>query len=88
MLDVLEELLHSMGLRFVRLDGSTPVLSRQGLIDEFTMDTDIPIFLLSVNYTQHTLLYGAHKSTRVHEPRHNNHTRNFSVFSLRSSQHT
>ena len=34
-------------MRFVRLDGSTAVRERQALIDRFTNDTDIFVFLLS-----------------------------------------
>merc|ERR1719148_537281 len=36
-----------MNLKFLRLDGSTAVSERQALIDEFTNDNSIPIFLLS-----------------------------------------
>lgn len=32
---------------YFRLDGQTPVMERQDLIDEFTEDDDIFIFLLS-----------------------------------------
>jgi SNF2 family DNA or RNA helicase len=34
-LDLLEVLMDSMGLRFLRLDGSTPIKERQRLIDQF-----------------------------------------------------
>lgn len=33
--------------RFLRLDGSTKVDERQALVDDFTEDKDIPVFLLS-----------------------------------------
>merc|ERR1712137_319256 len=47
-LDILEELLGFWGHDFVRLDGSTPVAVRQGLIDRFNMAEDnLFIFLLS-----------------------------------------
>jgi SNF2 family DNA or RNA helicase len=39
--------LRARGMRFVRLDGSTAVRERQALIDRFTNDTDIFVFLLS-----------------------------------------
>lgn len=35
-------------LRLLRLDTQTPVMERQDLIDEFTEETDIFIFLLSI----------------------------------------
>ena len=36
-----------LGFTFLRLDGQTSIQERQGLIDEFTDDTSIPVFLLS-----------------------------------------
>lgn len=66
MLDILEEVLHIFALSFVRLDGSTPVAERCALIDEFSRDARIKIFLLSskaagfgVNLTaaNHAILY-------------------------------
>ncbi|XP_034946491.1 SWI/SNF-related matrix-associated actin-dependent regulator of chromatin subfamily A containing DEAD/H box 1 homolog [Chelonus insularis] len=47
MLDILEEYLTIRGYTFYRLDGQTPVIERQALIDEFTQDSSIFIFLLS-----------------------------------------
>lgn len=47
LLDLLEVLLQDIDLRYLRLDGSTPVKIRQGYIDEFNSDTSIPVFLLS-----------------------------------------
>lgn len=47
LLDLLEVLLLDMNMRFLRLDGSTPVKVRQELIDQYTTDTSIPVFLLS-----------------------------------------
>ncbi|XP_011503442.1 PREDICTED: SWI/SNF-related matrix-associated actin-dependent regulator of chromatin subfamily A containing DEAD/H box 1 homolog [Ceratosolen solmsi marchali] len=46
-LDILEEYLTINNYRYLRLDGQTPVIERQDLIDEFIEDTDIFIFLLS-----------------------------------------
>lgn len=41
-------LLHdAMGMKFCRLDGSTPVSSRKALIDRFGADPSINVFLLS-----------------------------------------
>ena len=41
--------LPTLSLKFLRLDGSTPVEERQQLIDTFTNDESIPIFLLSTH---------------------------------------
>jgi len=46
-LNILEEFLSCLGYKFLRLDGSTPVLDRQMLIDEFNTSKDIFVFLLS-----------------------------------------
>ncbi|XP_003424919.1 SWI/SNF-related matrix-associated actin-dependent regulator of chromatin subfamily A containing DEAD/H box 1 homolog isoform X2 [Nasonia vitripennis] len=46
-LDILEEYLTIRGHRYLRLDGQTPVMERQDLIDEYTEDSEIFIFLLS-----------------------------------------
>lgn len=46
-LDILEEYLTIRGHTFLRLDGSTPVTERQTLINEYTQDPSIFIFLLS-----------------------------------------
>jgi len=46
-LDVLQEVLGLWGYEHLRLDGSTPVSTRQGLIDRFNHDNDVFIFLLS-----------------------------------------
>ncbi|XP_071574035.1 SWI/SNF-related matrix-associated actin-dependent regulator of chromatin subfamily A containing DEAD/H box 1 homolog [Temnothorax nylanderi] len=46
-LDILEEYLAIRGQTFLRLDGSTPVTERQSLINEYTHDPSIFIFLLS-----------------------------------------
>ncbi|KAJ3209195.1 hypothetical protein HDU67_006324 [Dinochytrium kinnereticum] len=47
MLDVLESVLGSLGIGFVRLDGQIPSSERQIIIDEFNTDMSIPVFLLS-----------------------------------------
>ncbi|ESN92387.1 hypothetical protein HELRODRAFT_103742 [Helobdella robusta] len=47
MLDIIEVYLEFRGYKYLRLDGSTPVTERQELIDKFTDDDDIFIFLLS-----------------------------------------
>ncbi len=47
MLDILEEVMETLGIRYVRLDGSTHVNDRQGLIDEFNDNPEITVFLIS-----------------------------------------
>lgn len=47
MLDIMEKYLNIRGHKFVRLDGSTAVTERQDLIEEYTANKDIFIFLLS-----------------------------------------
>ncbi|KAG5675813.1 hypothetical protein PVAND_005684 [Polypedilum vanderplanki] len=47
MLDVIEKYLSIRGMKFVRLDGSTAVTDRQDLIEEYTANPEIFIFLLS-----------------------------------------
>ena len=47
LLDLLEVLLQDISLRYLRLDGSTPVKTRQDLINTYNTDTSIPVFLLS-----------------------------------------
>ena len=47
-LNLLEPLLDTLNMPFSRLDGDTPISTRQPLIDEFTVsDPPIPVFLLS-----------------------------------------
>lgn len=46
-LDILERVFQEHGIKFTRLDGSTPVIERQPLLDMFTNSPDIPVFLLS-----------------------------------------
>ncbi|CAD6218365.1 GSCOCG00011442001-RA-CDS [Cotesia congregata] len=47
LLDILEEYLTIRCHKFLRLDGQTPVPERQALIDEYTEDSSIFVFLLS-----------------------------------------
>jgi len=47
MLDIIEKYLAIRGHKFVRLDGSTAVTDRQDLIEEYTANPEIFIFLLS-----------------------------------------
>ncbi|XP_022248336.1 SWI/SNF-related matrix-associated actin-dependent regulator of chromatin subfamily A containing DEAD/H box 1-like [Limulus polyphemus] len=46
-LDILQEYLKIRNYKHLRMDGSSPVLERQELIDQFNDDPDIFIFLLS-----------------------------------------
>ncbi|KIM40085.1 hypothetical protein M413DRAFT_28618 [Hebeloma cylindrosporum] len=46
-LDILQAILRNREIKFLILTGSTPVDVRQTLVDEFTEDESIPIFLLS-----------------------------------------
>lgn len=47
MLDILEKVISLKNWKFLRLDGSTAVETRQTMIDTFYQDKTIPIFLLS-----------------------------------------
>lgn len=47
MLDILEAVLETLGISFVRLDGSTKMEDRQVIIDAFTKDEGIKVFMLS-----------------------------------------
>jgi SWI/SNF-related matrix-associated actin-dependent regulator 1 of chromatin subfamily A len=47
MLDVLEEVMDSLGMKFLRLDGQTSVGDRQGLIDLYNTDESYTVFLIS-----------------------------------------
>lgn len=47
MLDILELVLSTLGIKFLRLDGSTQVNDRQALIDKFHDDDTVPVFILS-----------------------------------------
>ena len=47
MLDLLESFVDYSGYRYMRLDGSTPVVERQSMIEQYQMDTTFFVFLLS-----------------------------------------
>jgi SNF2 family DNA or RNA helicase len=47
MLDILEKVMASLGITFVRLDGGTPGPERQVLIDKYNSSPEITVFLLS-----------------------------------------
>ena len=48
MLDILEKFIRSMGgFNCRRMDGSTPIQARQGLVDEFNNNPDAHVFLLT-----------------------------------------
>ncbi|KAL6458813.1 hypothetical protein MHYP_G00322850 [Metynnis hypsauchen] len=47
MLDIVEILLKHLGHEYVRLDGSTPMAERIGLIDKYNTDPEVFVFLLS-----------------------------------------
>ncbi len=46
-MDLLEVLMDDIGLGYLRLDGSTPVVERQQRIDLFNSDSSLGVFLLS-----------------------------------------
>ena len=46
-MNILELVMETLGTRFFRLDGSTPMDERQTMIDEFHDDPEITVFLLS-----------------------------------------
>ncbi|KAG9101373.1 hypothetical protein FRC06_003106 [Ceratobasidium sp. 370] len=46
-LDILKVVLDHVGVKYLVLTGSTPVDARQSLVDRFTEDESIPVFLLS-----------------------------------------
>lgn len=48
MLDILEKFIGSLtGFTYRRMDGNTPIKSRQSMVDEFNNDPDIHVFLLT-----------------------------------------
>ncbi|KAI7905409.1 SNF2 family N-terminal domain-containing protein [Cokeromyces recurvatus] len=47
MLDILELVMETLNISFLRLDGETKVMERQSTIDEFNENEDITVFLLS-----------------------------------------
>ena len=46
-LDILESVLETLAIKFMRLDGSTKMDTRQDMLDQFTADESIPVFMLS-----------------------------------------
>lgn len=46
-MDILETVMETQSIPFMRLDGQTKMDVRQGMIDTFTNDTSIPLFMLS-----------------------------------------
>jgi DNA excision repair protein ERCC-6 len=48
MLDILEKYIRSLsGFKYRRMDGNTPIQSRQSMVDEFNTDPDLHVFLLT-----------------------------------------
>jgi SWI/SNF-related matrix-associated actin-dependent regulator 1 of chromatin subfamily A len=47
MMDILEAVLESLRVKFMRLDGSTNMQVRQDMIDKFASETEITVFMLS-----------------------------------------
>lgn len=46
-MDILQWVLDTLDISYSRIDGSTPVPERQGLLDQFYEDESIPVFMLS-----------------------------------------
>lgn len=46
-LDILEVVLGTMGMKYLKLTGQTPVTERQGLVDEYSNDPEITVFCAS-----------------------------------------
>ncbi|KAL8774680.1 MAG: hypothetical protein Q9209_000619 [Squamulea sp. 1 TL-2023] len=46
-MDILEDVMETLGMRFFRLDGQTKIDERQDMIDQFYVDPSITVFLLS-----------------------------------------
>lgn len=48
MLDILEKFVRSLpGMRYRRMDGNTPIQQRQSMVDEFNVNPDLHVFLLT-----------------------------------------
>ncbi|KAF9346573.1 hypothetical protein BGX26_001895 [Mortierella sp. AD094] len=47
MLDILEKFINSEGYTYRRMDGTTPIQHRMGLVDEFNARDDVYVFLLT-----------------------------------------
>jgi SNF2 family DNA or RNA helicase len=73
MLDLLEDFLEGIGVRFARLDGSTATGNRQHMIDEFNREnSELDCFLLStraggagINLGSSVQKSGLHKRLRI-----------------------
>jgi SWI/SNF-related matrix-associated actin-dependent regulator of chromatin subfamily A containing DEAD/H box 1 len=46
-MDILEEVFETTNLKFYRIDGNTPVDDRQQMIDEYSENKDVTVFMLS-----------------------------------------
>ncbi|GAA97396.1 uncharacterized protein L969DRAFT_49347 [Mixia osmundae IAM 14324] len=46
-LDIIESIMDTMDMRYLKLTGQTSVVERQGMVDDFTNDPEITVFLLS-----------------------------------------
>ncbi|KAL9614663.1 MAG: hypothetical protein Q9167_000868 [Letrouitia subvulpina] len=46
-MDILENVLETLGIRFFRLDGQTKIEERQDMIDQFHQEEEITVFMLS-----------------------------------------
>lgn len=67
-LDLLEPLLARLGLRYLRLDGSTPTLQRQALMDAFQSDPGVAVFLLTTRTAGQGLNLTAADTVIIHDP--------------------
>lgn len=47
MLDILEPFVANLGISYIRMDGSTPIAYRHGLVDRFNTDPSLELFLLT-----------------------------------------
>ncbi|GAB1736529.1 hypothetical protein NU219Hw_g7676t1 [Hortaea werneckii] len=47
LMDILEAVLETLSIKFMRLDGSTKMNERQDMLDQFYNDESIPVFMLS-----------------------------------------
>ncbi|KAL2353159.1 putative SNF2 family helicase/ATPase [Cryomyces antarcticus] len=46
-MNILEAVLETLDIKYFRLDGQTPIPTRQDMLDEFYKDSSIPVFMLS-----------------------------------------
>ena len=63
--------LHQRGYRFLRIDGSTAVSERQALIDRYSADTGILVFLLSTRAGGLGINLTAADTVIIHDIDHN-----------------